>query len=179
MKSPAVLTSPAAGIGGIADSGGSLRISASDIADNSGPFFNPDQMARWILPALRTWSAAIREMGMFSILHSDGDLTRYVDAIASTGVDALQAVDPVAGMDMRRTKDAVAGRLCLCGNVDCGLLLTGTPEEVFAATRDLLTSCKADGGLVLGASNAVQREAPMANYRAMVAAWKQFGRYDS
>lgn len=160
------------------DCGVEAVFSASDVADNSGPFFNPEQMDRWILSALETWSAAIRDMGLYSILHSDGDLTRYVDAIASTGVDALQAVDPVAGMDMRKAKDVAAGRLCLCGNVDCGLLLTGEPDDVYAATGEMLTCCKPGGSLILGASNAVQLEVPIDNYRAMIRAWKRFGQYN-
>lgn len=156
------------------DCGADAVISPSDIADNSGPFFSPAQMQRWILPCLTQWSDAIRQMGMFSILHSDGNLTPYLDAIAATGLDALQAIDPCAGMEMRQALDIVRGRLCLCGNLDCGLLLRGRPEDVYASTRKLLTTCKAGGGLVLGASNAVQPEVPMANYRAMIEAWKAF-----
>ena len=104
-----------------------IVFTASDVADNSGPFFNPEQMRRWILPNLDAWAKGVHAMGMHAILHSDGNIARYLDAIAATSVDALQAVDPVAGMDMRMAKDAVAGRLCLCGNVDCGLLLRGAP----------------------------------------------------
>jgi uroporphyrinogen decarboxylase len=159
------------------DCGATAVVSPSDLADNSGPFFNPEQMKRWILPYLSEWSSAVRDMGMYSILHTDGDLTRYMDAIADTGLDAIQAIDPVAGMDMRRTKDVVAGRLCLCGNVDCGLLLRGNPETVYAATRELLNTCKAGGGLVLGASNAVQPDVPIENYRAVIRAWKDGGEY--
>jgi uroporphyrinogen decarboxylase len=160
------------------DCGAEAVISASDIADNSGPFFNPEQMDRWILPYLTQWSDAIRAMGMYTILHTDGNLTKYMDKIAATGLDAIQAIDPVAGMDMRKTKDIVGRRLCLCGNIDCGLLLRGKPEEIYQSTRNLLTTCKADGGLVLGASNAVQPEVPMENYRAMIRAWKEFGQYE-
>ena len=160
------------------DCGAEIVVSASDIADNSGPFFNPEQMNRWILPYLTQWSDAIREMGMFSILHTDGNLTRYMDAIASTGLDAIQAIDPIAGMDMRKTRDIVGHRLCLCGNIDCGLLLRGRPEEVYEATRTLLTDCKTEGGLILGASNAVQPHVPLDNYRAMIQAWKEFGQYE-
>lgn len=159
------------------DCGAEAVVSASDIADNAGPFFNPVQMERWILPYLTQWSNAIREMGMYTILHTDGNLTRYMDAIASTGLDAIQAIDPTAGMDMRKTRDIVGRRLCLCGNIDCGLLLKGQPDDVYHSTRNLLTTCKADGGLVLGASNAVQPEVPMENYRAMIRAWKVFGQY--
>ena len=59
-------------------------------------------------------------------------------------------------------------------HVDCGLLVAGTPEAVYAATRELLVTWGTRTGLVLGASNAVQREVPMENYRAMVAAWKAY-----
>ncbi len=159
------------------DCGAEAVMSPSDIADNSGPFFNPDQMRRWILPYLEQWSGAIRAMGMYTILHTDGNLMPYMDAIAATGLDAIQAVDPVAGMDMRKTKDIVGHRLCLCGNIDCGLLVRGRPEEVYEATRSLLRLCKADGGLVLGASNAVQPDVPMDNYRAMIQSWKRHGQY--
>jgi uroporphyrinogen decarboxylase len=82
-------------------------------------------------------------------------------------------------MDIRQVKEAVRGRLCLCGNVDCGLLVKGTPEQIYVETRSLLLDCKSDGGLVLGASNAVQRAVPMENYRAMIDAWQDFGEYDT
>ena len=52
------------------DCGAQAVVSPSDMADNSGPFFNPEQMARWVLPQLTEWSAAIRAMGMSSILRA-------------------------------------------------------------------------------------------------------------
>ena len=159
------------------DLGAGAVFTASDIADNSGPFFSPPQMERWIYPFLHRWSDSVRSFGLFAILHSDGDLTSCMDRLAASGVDAIQAIDPVAGMNIEAVKQQVSGRVCLCGNIDCGLLLTGTPDRVFESTRRLLVACKPGGGFVLGASNAVQPEVPMANYRAMIAAWRQFGRY--
>jgi uroporphyrinogen decarboxylase len=154
------------------DVGADVAMTASDIADNSGPFFRPHQMERHVLPYLEQWSDGVHAMGMLSLLHSDGNLTPYLDRIAATSLDALQAVDPVAGMDLVQSKEIVGDRLCLCGNLDCGLLVAGTPEAVYAATRELLVAWGTRTGLVLGASNAVQRDVPLENYRAMVAAWK-------
>jgi len=159
------------------DLGVEMMVSASDLADNRGAFYNPRQMDRFVWPYLRQWAEAVRAMDAFAVLHSDGDMTELLDGLADSPLHAWQAVDPTAGMDMRAAKDRVAGRLCLAGNVDCGLLLTGAPEAVFDATRDLLTACKPGGGLILGASNAVQPEVPMENYRAMIAAWDAFGGY--
>lgn len=157
------------------DCGADIVVTASDIADNNGPFFRQEYLERWILPNLSKWAEAVAGMGLYSILHSDGNLMPQLDAIANTGINGLQAIDPVAGMDMRKAKDLVGSRLCLCGNIDCGVLLRGKPADVFEATRRLLTTCKADGGFVLGASNAVQPEVPMDNYLAMIQAWEKFG----
>ena len=159
------------------DMGFEIVMTASDVADNHGTYMRRKQMDRFVWPYLRRWAAAMKEMGLYSILHSDGNLTDSLEAIAESGVDALQAIDPTAGMDLYAAKRQVAGRLCLCGNVNCGLLLTGSPEEVFEATRGLLESCKRGGGLVLGTSNAVQPEVPAENYRAMIQAWQVYGQY--
>jgi uroporphyrinogen decarboxylase len=154
------------------DAGADVAMTASDVADNSGPFFKPHQMERFILPYLARWSDGVHALGMASLLHSDGNLEPHLDSIAATSLDALQAIDPVAGMGLLRAKEIVGDRLCLCGNVDCGLLVMGRPDEVGAATRQLLTCWGTRPGLVLGASNAVQREVPIENYRALVAAWR-------
>jgi uroporphyrinogen decarboxylase len=159
------------------DCGAEAVVSPSDMADNLGPFYSPEQMQRWVLPYMTRWADSLRAMGLYSILHTDGNLTRYMDTLASTGIDAIQAIDPVAGMDMRKTKDIVGSRLCLCGNIDCGLLVRGTPQTVYDSTRNLLAACKPGGGLVLGASNAVQPDVPIENYRAMIRAWQDHGQY--
>jgi uroporphyrinogen decarboxylase len=159
------------------DIGVDAVFSASDMADNNGPFFKPAQMERWIYPFLKRWAASLRSIGLFSILHTDGNLTSYMDQLASQGLNALQAIDPIAGMDIIAMKKNVGDRLCLCGNIDCGRLLLGTPEEIFESTKKLLLACKPGGSFSLGASNAVQPEVPMANYRAMIEAWKQYGSY--
>ncbi len=159
------------------DLGMDIAVTASDVADNHGPYMRPKLMERFVWPYLRRWASAVKEMGLYSIIHSDGNLTPCLEVIAESGVDALQAVDPTAGMDMVEARRIVSGRLCLCGNINCGLLVAGSPEEVFEATRTLLTTCKMGGGLVLGASNAVQPDVPRENYRAMMSAWQEFGQY--
>ena len=159
------------------DVGAEAVLTASDIGDNSGLFFNPEQMQRFILPFATRWAREIHSMGLYAIMHSDGQLTSCLDALAETGLDALQAIDATAGMDFSLARKTVGSRLCLCGNVDCGLLLLGTPDKIYEATVSLLKAQKPSGAFALGASNAVQKEVPMENYRAVIAAWKEEGSY--
>lgn len=142
----------------------------SDIADNHGPYFNPEQMESMILPRLNSWAEHVHREGGLSILHSDGNLTPILEELAGTSVMALQAIDPMAGMDLIETRDLVKNRLCLCGNIDCGLLMSGSPEEIFESTASLLRNFGDQKGLVLGASNALEKELKKENYLAYLRA---------
>lgn len=159
------------------DLGVEIGLSTSDLADNHSTFMNPSQLDRYVWPYLDRWVEALKRLGMFSILHSDGNLSDCLERIADSGVDCLQAIDPTAGMGMLEVKRRVGSRLCLAGNVDCRLLLADDPEAVYQAARELLLSCSSGGGLILGASNAVQPEVPAENYLALHRAWEDFGGY--
>ncbi len=159
------------------DLGMDAIVCPADIADNHGPFCRREQMERFVFPYLREWAAALREMGLYAILHTDGMIEPILEDLASSGPHAIQALDPIAGVDIRRVKRAIGDRLCLCGNVDCGLLHNGPAGRVYEETRELLRDVKVGGGFVLGASNAVFREAPPEHYRAMVDAWRDHGAY--
>jgi uroporphyrinogen decarboxylase len=157
------------------DAGVEAVYTASDLADNHGPFFRPEQLERWVWPYLTEWVAQVKEMGIYTIIHSDGDIETMLEGIIASGIHAAQAIDPVAGMDIQKVKAQVGGRLCLCGNVDSGLLVLGPPDRIYEDTRDILEGCKRGGGLALGASNAVVMETPWEHYEAMLRAWREHG----
>lgn len=162
----------------LGDEGVVVVKSASDLADNRGPFFNPDQLERHVYPYMTEWAYRCREMGLKTILHTDGDVGPLLDRIVESGVDGLQGIDPTAGMDLAQVKTTVGTSICLCGNIDCGLLLSGTPEEVFESTQRTLAVGLPGGAFVLGASNAVVPETSVENYRALLEARRRFGTYD-
>ncbi len=161
------------------DLGVSVAKCSADIADNHGPFFTPPQMQRFILPYLHDWGENMRNLGLHSILHTDGLLYPILEDLANSGISALQAIDPIAGMDMKKTKDIVGDRLCLCGNMDCGLLQFGPPERIYEVTRELVLNCKPGGCFVLGGSNAIFPEIPKEHYAAMLKAWREHGTYET
>ena len=152
--------------------------SGADLADNRGPWYSPANMDRFIWPYMRKWAREMKELGLFAIAHTDGNIGPLLPQIADVpGIDGVQAIDPVAGMDIAAVKRDMAGRLCVCGNIDCGLLLDGSPDEVYDLTAATVESCKPGGGFVLGASNAVVLQTPIENYRALIAAWETHGEY--
>ena len=51
----------------------------------------------------------------------------------------------------------------------------GTPEEIAAATRTLIERVGPGGGVVIGSGNTVAKYVPLANYKAMLGAIRQYG----
>ena len=162
-----------------ADCGIEAAYAAADMADNRGQFFSNAQMDRYILPFLAKWAEGAKNQGIYPILHTDGNIAKLLDSLAMTGICAIQAVDPVAGMDIRAVKAKMGNRLCLCGNIDCGELILSTADKLYENTKQLLLDCKTGGCFILGASNAVVDTTPKENYEAVVQAWRDFGGYQN
>lgn len=159
------------------DAGADGLCAPCDIADTRGQYFTREQLERYFLPYLQKWSAEVRRMGLKSVLHTDGNIDDILEDIAASGVDGLQAIDPIAGMDIVRVKEQIGDRVCLCGNIDLGLLQNGPMDAITAQTKEICRKCKPGGGFVLGATNAVFEEIPAEHYRAVIRAGKEYGSY--
>jgi uroporphyrinogen decarboxylase len=161
-------------INDFAEKGIEIFLTASDIADNSGPYFPPDQFDRFILPYLQKWSEYIEKNKMYSIMHTDGNIDLYLEQIANTPLNAIQALDPLSGMNILESKKNVGNKLCLCGNMDCGELITGTPESISQSTRLLLEDMSSYTGFSFGVSNVLETSTNKENFDALVKAYKSY-----
>ena len=109
-----------------------------------------------------------------AVVHTDGNIELYAEEIARTPLNGLQAIDPLAGMDIIALKQGAGRGLCLCGNLDCALILTGNPDQIYENTMALLTQMASYSGFSLGASNVVEKEAGKESFYAMVQAYQDF-----
>lgn len=68
---------------------------------------------------------------------------------------------------------------CLAGNVNCGLLQTGTDEECRAdVLRSLREGMERGYGYIFSTSNCAYTGMPLARYEMMMDLWRQYGSYD-
>jgi len=101
-----------------------------------------------------------------------------IDMIIDSGIDCLDPLDPVAGMDLGDVKRKYGSRIALKGNVDCSHLMTlGTPDEVAAATRQALAVGAPGGGYILSSSNSIHSSVKPENYMAMLRTVQEHGSY--
>lgn len=158
--------------------GAEIIVLGDDYAGNQGPMMSPAMFRHFILPRLERMVDLIHEEGALCIKHSDGNLYSLLDMIVSAGPDGINPIEPVAGMELKKVKDLVGDRVCLCGNIDCGRLLPhGTPAQVRAAVRQAIADAAPGGGFILSSSNSIHSSCNAANFIAMIEAGHEFGEY--
>jgi uroporphyrinogen decarboxylase len=151
---------------------------AGDWAFNDGPFISPQLFREFVYPHFKRTVDAVHAAGCLTIKHSDGNLWKIMDMIAESGVDAINPIQPDAGMDLGEMKKKYGHRLCLTGNVNCGHTLSEAPiEEVVRETKDAIRKGGPGGGYIMMSSNSLHSSVKPENYRAMVETTKQYGRY--
>ena len=149
-----------------------------DYAGTAAPFMSPAQFRDLFAPALNRVIGGFKEFGLLVIKHTDGNIRPILDMIVDSGIDCLDPIDPVAGMDLSEMKQRYGGRIALKGNVDCSHLMTlGTPPAVAAATRAAIRAGAPGGGYILSSSNSIHSTVKPENYAAMMATLRELGHY--
>lgn len=149
----------------------------ADYCFNDNPFFSPMMFDEFITPYLSQLISAYREMGFYVIKHTDGNIMPILDSLVSTNPHGLQSLDPQGGVDIAEVKRRIGNRVCLIGNVNCGLLQTGTDEEVVESCRYALRHGMPNGGYVYGSSNCIYTGMPLKRYELMLEVWRREGNY--
>ncbi|HVN53298.1 MAG TPA: uroporphyrinogen decarboxylase family protein [Anaerolineaceae bacterium] len=162
----------------VAARGVRIVYTGDDYAYNKGPLMSPRHFREFFYPGLCRVMQGYKELGLFVIKHTDGNIWPLIDMIVDSGIDCLDPIDPQAGMDLAEVKAKFGQRVALKGNVDCARLLTfGTPEEVIEATRAALRSGMPGGGYILSSSNSIHSAVRPENYAALLHTWREYGRY--
>jgi uroporphyrinogen decarboxylase len=149
----------------------------ADYCFNVNPFFPPDVFADLIAPALAKVIAGYRNLGYYTIKHTDGNIMPIIDQLIQCKPDGLHSLDPQGGVDLKLLKEKYNDSVCLVGNVNCGLLQTGTDEEAEADVRRALRDGMPGGGFIFSTSNCVYTGLALSRYEMMNRIWWEEGIY--
>jgi uroporphyrinogen decarboxylase len=149
-----------------------------DYADKNSTLMSPRHFKEFILPGLKRCVDAAHEAGAYVVKHTDGNIMPILDMIVGTGIDALNPLEPQAGMDIGLVKEKYGDRIALIGNIDCGYLLSQAPvEEVRHVTRRTIEIVAPGGGYCLSSSNSIHSSVKPENFMAMVQTLRECGEY--
>ncbi len=149
-----------------------------DYCFNANPFLSPDMFAEFNAPYLKRVCDAYRSMGLYTIKHTDGNIMPILDQLVQCGPDALHSLDPQGGVSLSQVKKRYGDRIALVGNVNCGLLQTGTEEEAAADVRRSLKEGMEGYGYIFSTSNCVFTGLALKRYELMNNIWKAEGIYE-
>lgn len=149
----------------------------SDYCLNTGPFLSPNQFSEFVTPYLTRLIKGQRDMGFYTIKHTDGNIMPILDQLVQANPHALHSIDPQAGVDIAEVKRLVGDKVCLIGNVNCGLLDTGSDEDAIASAEYALKSGMPGGGYIFSTSNCVYTGMRLARYEMILDVWRRLGNY--
>jgi uroporphyrinogen decarboxylase len=162
----------------VAARGVNIVYTGDDIAYNKGLLMSPKHFRELFYPGFQRVIRGFKELGLYVIKHTDGNLWSIMDLLVESGIDCLDPIDPLAGMDLGEVKAKYGDRVALKGNVDCADLMTfGTPDQVVEATKIALDQGMPDGGFILSSSNSIHSAVKPENYAAMLQTLEEYGRY--
>ncbi|HEX9117156.1 MAG TPA: uroporphyrinogen decarboxylase family protein, partial [Anaerolineae bacterium] len=162
----------------LAARGVQIVYTGDDYAYNNGPLMSPRHFRKLFATALKRVIGGFKELGLYVIKHTDGNLWPIIDEIVDSGIDCLDPIDPQAGMDLGEVKAKFGHRVALKGNVDCAQTLTfGSSQDVIAETICALRKGAPGGGFILSSSNSIHSAVKPDNYMAMLRTLERYGAY--
>jgi hypothetical protein len=147
------------------DHGIEVAFVGDDIAFHSGPFLSPAWFAEHYFPRFTRICRAHHRRGIKVLFHSDGNLNPILGGLVEAGIDGLNPIEVLAGMDVgdihRRYPD-----IFMAGGIDVSQLLPfGSPQEVRDAVVRALDA--AGGRIMVGSSTELNNDVPLENYLAL------------
>ena len=149
-----------------------------DIAYKDKLMFSPQFLRETFIPILARMIAPLKDAGVKVIYHSDGNLMEIMDDLLDIGIDGLNPIEPLAGMELGVLRRRYGKNLILVGGIDCSQLLPlGTPEHIREGVKEAMRVAAPGGGFFIGSSSEIVPATPVENILAFYAACQEFGKY--
>lgn len=158
--------------------GADLVFTGDDLAGINGLLMSPQHFKELIYPSMKKLYKKLHDCGLYVLKHSDGNLNSIMGLLVDTGLDCLNPIDPLAGMNLEKIKKEYGKKICIMGNVNCaGNLVYGDKNDVIEEVKDCIRIGSPGGGYILSSSNSIHSGVKPENYVAMIEAVKQYGSY--
>lgn len=153
------------------DHGITIGFLGDDIAFNSGPLLNPTWLREHYFPRLARVIAAWHARGIKVLFHSDGNLNVILDDLVEAGIDGLNPIEVLAGMDIADIHRRYP-HLFMAGGIDVSQLLPhGSPQDVKDTVKRAIDA--AEGRIMIGSSTELNNDVPLENFLAFARlSWK-------
>jgi uroporphyrinogen decarboxylase len=139
-----------------------------DYGTQRGMLFSIEMWRDYFKTYTRELADLAHRYGAFFQQHSCGAVRPVIPDLIECGVDSIEPIQPVEGMDPEDLATEFGRKITFCGGIDTQHLLPyGTQEEVRAETQRYVNALGRDGGYILYPSQAWESCVPIPNIEAL------------
>jgi uroporphyrinogen decarboxylase len=139
-----------------------------DYGTQNSMLFSIDMWRRFFSRNTRKLSGLAHKYGAYYMQHSCGAIRPIIPELIDCGVDMLDPIQKVVGMEPEGLKRDFGDKLTFHGGIDTQWLLpSGTAEEVEKEARHFIEVLGKGGGYILYPSQEFQPDVPIENIEAM------------
>lgn len=137
--------------------------------------FSPEMWRKFFAKNTKRLVDLAHSYNCYYLQHSCGAVRPIIPELIACGVDVLEPIQKVRGMEVAGLKRDFGDKLCFQGGVDTQHLLPfGTPEEVRRETESIIETMHVNGGYILAPSQDFEGDVPVENILALYDARKKF-----
>ena len=144
-----------------------FALTFGDIAMKAKLMHSPEWLRQEFFPRLKRLNDAYHEHGVLCLFHSDGYLMEIMDDLIDTGIDGINPLETVAGMDVGEVYRLYGDKIFLTGGIDMSQLLSyGTQDQVREVCRKAIAD--APTGYFMGSTTEIDNSSNLENVLAML-----------
>ena len=158
-----------------------ILLTGDDFGTQAGPMLSPGMWEEFLGAGFAQYADLARSYGLRLMHHTCGSVVPLIPLMQERGLDVLQSLQPEAAqMAPRRLKAEFGATLGFHGGISIQRTLPfASPAEVRAEVKDRVEALAPGGGYILCTSHNIQADAPLENVHALLAAYAEYGRYQS
>ncbi|HME54517.1 MAG TPA: uroporphyrinogen decarboxylase family protein [Candidatus Lokiarchaeia archaeon] len=136
---------------------------SDDFAQHGRSILSRKDFETFILPRYKQLYDACKKQNMLVVQHSCGFVDEFLPLVVDAGLDAIQSLEPAAGVDLAGLKENYGDRIAFLGGMDSTRVLCfGTPEDVVNDVRRCISAAGHSGGYFAGPAHTIL-DAPWEN----------------
>ena len=149
----------------------------NDQAYRNGPFFSPAVYREMEFPCQKRMCDFFHSKGMPVVMHTDGDVRKFIPMFIEAGVDCLQPVEVKAGMDLIDLKAQYGDKLAFMGGIDVRAMADPDPKVIEREISTKIPVAKKGGGYIYHSDHSVPDNVSFQQYEHVMALVAQHGAF--
>lgn len=155
--------------------GAKLFIVADDVGYKNREFIPTELWRKLFFKKYQEIVQLIHQKNHKIIIHSDGYISDMMDIFIDLGFDAVQSLEPNAGVDILSLFKRFQNEICFIGNLDISLLTFGRPHQIEKYVKKLIkTSRETQSRLIISPTQQIISKVNPKNIRTMIETAKKF-----